>query len=41
MTHVEDLGATKAQLRHKSEKTTLRYDQVPVEERKDALDKMG
>ena len=41
MTHVEDLGATKAQLRHKSEKTTLRYDQAPVEERKDALDKMG
>jgi integrase len=41
MTHVEDLGAAKAQLRHKSEKTTLQYDQAPVEERKDALDKMG
>lgn len=41
MTHVEDLGATKAQLRHKSEKTTLQYDQAPVEERKNALNKMG
>ena len=41
MTHVEDLGAAKAQLRHKSEKTTLQYDQTPVEQRKDALDKMG
>lgn len=29
------------QLRHKWEKTTLRYDQAPVEERKKALDKMG
>jgi integrase len=41
MTHIEDLGAAQAQLRHKSEKTTMRYDQAPVEERKNALDKMG
>jgi integrase len=41
MTHVEDLGAAKAQLRHKSEKTTMKYDQAPIEERQDALDKMG
>jgi len=41
MTHVEDLGAAKAQLRHKSEVTTMKYDQAPVEERQDALDKMG
>ncbi len=41
MSHVEGLGAAKAQLRHKSEKTTMKYDQAPVEERKDALDKMG
>lgn len=41
MTHEEDLGAAKAQLRHKSEKTTLQYDQTPVEKRKDALDRMG
>lgn len=41
MTHFEDLGAAKAQLRHKSERTTLKYDNAPVEERRDALDKMG
>lgn len=41
MTHFEDLGAAKAQLRHKSERTTMKYDNAPVEERRDALDKMG
>ena len=41
MTHFEDLGAAKAQLRHKSERTTLKYDNAPVEERRGALDKMG
>lgn len=41
MTHERDLAATKAQLRHKSVKTTMKYDQVPVEERQDALDRMG
>jgi integrase len=41
MTHEEDLGAAAAQLRHRSEKTTLKYDQAPVEQRKDALDRMG
>lgn len=41
MTHEEDLGAAGAQLRHKSVKTTMKYDQAPVEERKDALDRMG
>jgi len=41
MTDERDLAATKAQLRHKSAKTTMKYDQVPVEDRQDALDKMG
>lgn len=41
LTHFEDLGAAKAQLRHKSERTTIKYDNAPLEERRDALDKMG
>lgn len=31
------LAAAQAQLRHKSEKTTIRYDQAPVEDRKSTL----
>jgi integrase len=41
MTKERDLAAAKAQLRHKSPKTTMKYDQTPVEDRQDALDKMG
>ena len=41
MTREEDLAATQAQLRHKSKKTTMQYDQVPVEDRRDALNRMG
>jgi site-specific recombinase XerD len=41
MTREEDLAAAKAQLRHKSPKTTMRYDQAPVEDRRDALNKIG
>jgi hypothetical protein len=41
MTREEGLAAAQAQLRHKSQRTTMRYDQVPVEDRKDALDRMG
>lgn len=41
LTHFEDLGAAKAQLRHKSERTTLKYDNALLEERRDALDQMG
>jgi site-specific recombinase XerD len=41
MTREEDLAAAQAQLRHKSEMTTMKYDQTPVEDRKDALDRMG
>lgn len=41
MTREEDLAAAKAQLRHKIPKTTMRYDQAPVEDRRDALNRMG
>lgn len=41
MTREEDLAATQAQLRHKSPTTTMQYDQVPVEDRRDALNRMG
>jgi integrase len=41
MTKERDLAATKAQLRHQSVKTTMKYDNVPVEDRQDALEKMG
>jgi len=41
MTAERDLAATKSQLRHKSVKTTMKYDAVPVEDRRDALDNMG
>ncbi|ELZ47893.1 site-specific recombinase xerd [Halorubrum coriense DSM 10284] len=40
MTQERDLAATQAQLRHQSAQTTLKYDQVPPEQRRDALDKM-
>ena len=41
MTREEDLAAAKAQLRHKSVQTTMKYDQAPVEDRRDALDRIG
>jgi site-specific recombinase XerD len=41
MTREEDLAAAQAQLRHKSEQTTMKYDQAPVEDRQEALDRMG
>ncbi|WP_232820501.1 tyrosine-type recombinase/integrase [Halorussus litoreus] len=41
MTREEDLTAAASQLRHKSTRTTVKYDQTPVEDRRDALDKMG
>ena len=40
MTAERDLAATKAQLRHQSAQTTLKYDQVPPDQRRDVLDKM-
>ncbi|PSQ17288.1 integrase [Halobacteriales archaeon QS_8_69_26] len=41
MVREEDLATAQTQLRHKSPKTTMKYDQTPVEDRKDALDRMG
>ena len=41
MTREEDLKAAAAQLRHKSLRSTVRYDQAPVEDRRDALERMG
>lgn len=41
MTHERDLKAARAQLRHKSPMTTMKYDQAPVEDCKKALDRMG
>jgi hypothetical protein len=40
MAREDGLAAARDQLRHKSEKTTMRYDQTPVEDRKDALERM-
>lgn len=41
MTREEGLAAAQAQLRHKSSQTTMKYDQAPPEDRRNALDKMG
>ena len=41
MTREEDLAAAQTQLRHKSPETTMKYDQAPVEDRQDALDRIG
>lgn len=41
MAREEGLAAARAQLRHKSVETTMRYDQAPPEDRRDALDRMG
>ena len=41
MTREEDLAAAKAQLRHKSVQTTMKYDAAPVEDRQDALKRMS
>jgi len=41
MTREDGLAATRDQLRHKSKKTTMRYDQTPVEDRQKALERMG
>lgn len=40
MIHEYDLSAAQTQLRHNSPLTTMRYDQTPVEERRDALEKI-
>lgn len=40
MTREEDLAAAQAQLRHKTPETTMKYDQAPIEDRQDALNRM-
>lgn len=41
MAREEGLAAAQSQLRHRSSHTTMKYDQAPVEDRRDALDRMG
>jgi site-specific recombinase XerD len=41
MAREEGLAAAQSQLRHKSIETTMRYDQAPVKDRRDALNRMG
>lgn len=41
MTDQRDLEAARVQLRHQSRTTTMKYDGVSKEDRRDALDKMG
>lgn len=40
MAREEGLAAAQSQLRHKSTHTTMKYDQAPVEDRRDALERM-
>lgn len=41
MAREEDLAAAQTQLRHRSPESTMKYDQTPVEDRQDALNRMG
>lgn len=41
MSREEGLAAAQSQLRHTSPKTTMKYDNAPVEDRRDALNRMG
>lgn len=41
MAREEGLAAAQTQLRHRSSQTTMKYDQAPVEDRRDALNRMG
>lgn len=41
MTGERDLAATKKVLRHEDTRTTMKYDQVPDDELRDAMNKMG
>lgn len=40
MTREERFAAAQDQLRHRSEQTTMRYDQTPPEDRRDAVNRM-
>lgn len=41
MAREEGLAAAQSQLRHKRTETTMKYDNVPLEDRRDALNRMG
>ena len=41
MAREEGLAAAQSQLRHRREETTMKCDQAPVEDRRNALDRMG
>jgi len=41
MAREEGLAAAQAQLRHRRQETTMKYDQASVEDRRNALDRMG
>ena len=41
MSREEGLAAAQSQLRHKRVETTMKYDNVSIEDRRDALDRMG
>lgn len=41
MTREEDLTAAGSQLRHESPQTTMKYDNISIEDRRDALDRTG
>lgn len=41
MAREEGLAAAQSQLRHQSVETTMKYDNISVEDRRDALDRMG
>lgn len=41
MAREEGLAAAQSQLRHRSPLTTMKYDNAPVEDRRDALNRMG
>lgn len=41
MTREEGMKAAKSQLRHRNIETTAKYDAAPVDDRRDALDRMG
>lgn len=41
MAREEDLGAAASQLRHQTTETTMKYDNISIEDRRDALDRMG
>lgn len=40
MAREEGLAAAQTQLRHRSPESTMKYDQAPIEDRQDALDRM-